>query len=307
MSNDRDRGANVEPAVRRLTAAERRQFDEDGFILVPNALTQREVHELTDAVDRFARQYCKRGADPSNAPLRMGNIVARGDCFLRLLDHPGILPLVVDVLGYRIHLRASQLDYRPPRVPDPRHETAHDRFLEWHMDAPMGGWPLVQDLPPFMELKVGYYLTDLTEPQSGALCLVRGSHREVVWEMNQGVRIPDPARVVEINVPAGTALIWRTSLLHRVTPNYSGHARKCLYYAYQHRWLRPSDYYRQTPELIKRCNALQRQLLGELAGGLEAADIECQDAIDPCSRYWTPRDEDIPVKHWHNRMTPSSD
>ena len=109
----------------------------------------------------------------------MGNIVVRDHRFLKLLDHPQTLPLVLDVLGYNIQLRASQLDYRPPRQQtEYRTSKRLDRFLEWHVDAPSSGWPLTQGIQPFMEVKVGFYLTDLLSPDCGALLLVRGSHRQ---------------------------------------------------------------------------------------------------------------------------------
>ena len=111
-------------------------------------------------------------------------------------------------------------------------------FFPWHADGPNYGWPAVDGVLPFMEMKVGYYLTDLTQPLSGAICVVRGSHRQSPW-IDEDARRVDPARIVEVNVAPGTALVWRTALYHCLTPNLSDQPRKCLYYGYQHRWIRP--------------------------------------------------------------------
>ena len=75
------------------------------------------------------------------------------------------------------------MDVRPPM--EPQHgETelgSADGFFPWHADGPNFGWPEVDGVLPFMEMKVGYYLTDLTAHNSGAICVVRGSHRTSPW------------------------------------------------------------------------------------------------------------------------------
>ena len=95
----------------------------------------------------------------------------------------------------------------------------------------------------------------------------------------------------------GTAMLWRTALYHCLTPNLSDFARKCLYYGYQHRWIRPSDYNHQDPAVLADCDPIQRQLLGEL--GASRANYDGDDPlVHSVSRYWRPEDEDIPLKAW---------
>ena len=281
----------------RITAEQRRCFETDGYFVVDGELSGDEVAELIDVIDETDSAIRRARGLASDAPVSVRNIVCRHPAFQRLLDRPRILALVVGALGARIQLRGSNFDVRPPRPEDDdaAASPAADRFAAWHRDEPAEGWPTVGGVVPYMELKVGYYLTDLTAPRSGALRVVRGSHR---WPMD---RFPDGSPEVEagsitdINVPAGTALIWRTSLLHRVAPNCSGRTRKCIYLAYQHRWLRPSDYVTAPADVLARCNPIQRQLLGALGEGM----CELRDAeVEPCSPYWTPRPEDIPLEAW---------
>jgi ectoine hydroxylase-related dioxygenase (phytanoyl-CoA dioxygenase family) len=285
-----------------ITAEQRRRFDTDGYFVVEGALSPGEVAELVEVVDFFDAAVRRDHGLPADAPVSVRNIVCRHEAFQRLLDRPRILGLIVDVLGPWIHLRASNVDVRPPRQEreerdEPADAHAHDRFSQWHRDEPADGWPTVGGVVPFLELKVGYYLTDLTAPLSGALRLLPGSHR---WPEGRTLDAapqsePGADQIAEISVPAGTALVWRTSLLHRVAPNRSGRTRKCIYLAYQHRWLRPSDYVTAPPDVLARCNPIQRQLLGALGEGLcELRDPE----VEPCSPYWTPRPEDVPLEAW---------
>ena len=156
-----------------------------------------------------------------------------------------------------------------------------------------------------MEMKVGYYLTDLTEHNSGAICVVRGSHATSPWIEHSGERIIDPERIVEVNVAPGTAMVWRTALWHCLTPNLSERARRCLYFGYHHRWMRPSDFDHQKPDVLANASPIQLQLLGELGTGCDnyAGD---DSEVHPVSRYWRPQDADIPLKAWAEEQRASA-
>lgn len=296
-----DGGAGPAPGAIRITAEQRRRFDGDGYFLVEDALAPAEVAELLRVVDELDGRVRRERGLGTVTPVRVNNIACRDAAFRRLLDHPVLLPLVVDCLGPRIQLRGSNLDVRPPQS-RPEHTAglgAADSFFPWHRDAPDGGWPTVDGIVPFLELKVGCYLTDLTEPESGALCVVRGSHRRVLATGPDGEPRVDPADIDEIRVRPGTAIVWRTSLLHCVSPNFSDRARRCLYLAYQHRWLRPSDYLGAPADVLAACSPIQRQLLGSGAHrALELHDPE----VEACSPHWTPGPESVPLEAWARRQ-----
>ena len=289
-------GAVTKPLT--LTAEQRQRFDKDGFFLVEDALIPAEIREFTGVIDDLYERFRQERNLGPHDPFQWRNVVALHPIFMKLLDHPVLLPLVVDVMGYNIQLRTSHLDVRPPMSPEAASKAlgAKDSFFPWHSDAPNFGWPTVDGVIPYMEMKFGLYLTDLTQHNSGAICVVRGSHRRAQKD-EQGNYLIDPADIVEVNVRPGTALVWRTSLLHSVTPNLSDHARKCLYYGYNHRWIRPSDYDHQEPSVLAGCTPIQLQLLGELGTG-DTNYNGPDPLIHPVSRYWRPNDADIPLKAW---------
>lgn len=281
-----------------ISPEQRRQFDEDGFVLIEDALNPVEVAELTEVIDELTDHYTReRNLDPQE-PFQIRNIVAAHPRFRQMIDHPRILPLMVDVMGVNIHIRTSHMDVRPPMPATTSEQQlgAKNSFFPFHSDGPNFGWPTTDGVVPYMEAKVAYYLTDLTAHNSGAIVVVRGSHM-IRQKDDQGNWLFDPADIVEVNVRPGTAMIWRTALVHAVTPNLSDHARKCLYYGYIHRWVRPSDYDHQEASVLAECTPIQLQLLGELGGGSRAYNGD-DPLVHSISRYWRPQNEDIPLKAW---------
>src|SRR6266567_4106544 len=293
-----------------MTAEQRHGFDEQGFIRLENFFSQPEVERLLQAIDEVAARVRAEKNLSESDPFALRNALSQHEAFLDLIDNPRLLPLVVDAIGWNIQIRTTRLDVRPPYpegleagelgTGEGADHAAGYKNLVWHPDL---AGPYLFEAPsldgrlPFMEIKVGYYLSDLTEQNSGAICLVPGSHLRAPQELrDMHHRVPDD-QFIELNVPANTALLWRTQVWHCVTPNLSKKVRKVMYIGYHYRWLRPTDYIQQDPELIARSSPIRRQLLG----GLDPrGDSLGDDAVwEPSSRYWLIKNsDDVPLKAW---------
>jgi ectoine hydroxylase-related dioxygenase (phytanoyl-CoA dioxygenase family) len=293
-----------------MTEQQRREFDEQGFFLIEDFFTPAELQRLLDAIDEVAeRVRAVKGLKPED-PFALRNALTHHEAFLDLIDHPRMLPLVVDAIGWNIQVRTTHLDYRPPypagMVPGElgtgkgADHAAGYKNVVWHPDL-AGPYlfeaPSLDGLLPFMEIKIGYYLSDMTQPNSGALAVVPGSHRRKPQELrDMDYRVPMD-QVRELNVRPGTALVWRTAVWHTVTPNLSNIVRKVFYVGYHYRWLRPTDYLQQDPALIARSSPIRRQLLGALATGSHPMGKDPD--FEPSSQYWLPRNwDDVPLKAW---------
>ncbi len=307
----------VAPALAPLamTEQQRSDFEEKGFILLEYFVARDELDRLLAAIDEVAaRVRAAKGLGP-NDPFALRNALTHHEAFLELIDHPRMLPLVVDAIGWNIQIRTTHLDYRPPypegleagelgRGKGADHAAGYTNLV-WHPDL---AGPYLFEAPsldgrlPFMEIKVGYYLSDLTEKNSGAVCLVPGSHKRPPQELRDlDYRVPDD-QVYELNVRANTALLWRTQTWHCVTPNLSNRVRKVFYVGYHYRWLRPTDYVQQDPELIARSSPIRRQLLGALATG--GHPLGKDPDWEPSSQYWLTRNwDDVPLKAWAEERT----
>ena len=293
-----------------MTPQQRTDFDEQGFIILENFLTPAELGRLLAAIDEVAAEVrTVQGLGP-NDPFAVRNALSHHDAFLDLIDHPRMLPLVVDAIGWNIQIRTTHLDYRPPYpedlepgalgVGDGADQDLGYRNLSWHPDLASDSLFMAPSLDgrlPFMEIKVFYVLSDLSESQSGNLWLVPGSHLRAPSELREMGRQVDPSEAMELRLKPGAAVLWRTAVWHCVGPNLSNRTRKIMHVGYNYRWLRPTDYITQDQALVDRSSPNRKQLLGALASGGDPLGND--SAFHPSSQYWlTKSEEDVPLRSW---------
>jgi ectoine hydroxylase len=254
-------------ARRACVCGRRRLLDRDGLVLLEDALEAEQIARLTTAVDRVWRE---RG---DGSALHLLGFVGLDQSFVELVDHPAALPLVCEVLGCNVFVYHCHLDVHPPleRSPAPA--------WRWHQDGGRQNVELAAPRPQ-LSLKVAYFLTDVDEPDQGAMWVIRGSHRRDRLERpgNGSVRPPGAEPLL---VRAGTLVVFDRRLWHARGDNISQRTRKALFYAYTHRWIRPRDELAGVDEeLLARQDPVRRQLLGASTGP---------------HGYWIPTDDDVPL------------
>lgn len=245
----------------RLTPGERRDFEEDGFLVVRGALDAGRVGRLREAGDRRARAFLDKPplhgrAEYNHLDLRPGLI--QDEEFRSLVAHAPVVSRVVQLLGPNIQLHSTALIYKRPEAPE------GEPFRRgWHRDSRPARDLGHAALPP-TGLKVCYCLTDFHEPDSGMTLFARGTHRRA-----EPLRIPagevDPAdaEVCDLKLDAGDAVLFENRVYHTAAPNRGGRVSRVLMYGYAYRWLRP-EVYLETPDarLWAGADAVTRQLLG---------------------------------------------
>ena len=266
-----------------LSHEQSQAFERDGFLVIPDAIPADLVERLLEVADRLYQEGVS--ADGLNVQdyWYLRNCLLRDDVFLELLDWPTTVPLVVQLLNHNIQLMTSHLIMRPPSPPG---TTDAYKQSNWHRDGGTAPSDLGTEQPR-MFIKVAYWLSDLSRPGRGAIRLIPGSNH---WpgqppHLEEG---RDPEEAVEVQVEAGSAVLFENRTLHAVGPNFSELTRKSLFFGYSYRWLRPMDYITMPPELLARCDPIQRQLLG--------------DCTSPMG-YQIPHDEDVPLRSWLEENT----
>ena len=99
-----------------MTERQERDFDENGFIVLEDFLGPDELGRLLAAVDEVGEKVRRAKGLGLGDPFAVRNALAHHEAFLDLIDHPRMLPLVVDAIGWNIQIRTSAPGL-PPAVP----------------------------------------------------------------------------------------------------------------------------------------------------------------------------------------------
>ena len=253
-------------------------FDAEGYLVVEDALAPEMVEKLTEVVDRIdAQEREARSLEPGAMMTKFRSVV-EDDLFFELLDNEKTFPLLWDILGWNIQLYISHLIIYPPEAPGAERKV---KGAGWHQD---GGRPVeeIERPAPRLSLKISYWLSDTTIPDCGAMRILPGSQKLVDKPFQQDPT-EDPEGAIEVKVKPGTAVVFDRRLWHSRGYNYSEMTRKVLFFGYSYRWLRGLDYNNMPEEVLTKCGAIRRQLLG--------------DGVD-VKGWWQPTEEDVPLKGW---------
>lgn len=255
------------------TEEQLQKFNEDGYLIVEDALSPDLLARLNAAVDRVEkRERAEKGLGPDDMMAKFRTVV-EDDTFLDLLDNPKTFPLLWDILGWNIQLYISHLIIYPPEQKD-----GEIRVGGWHQD---GGRPVPEmERPhPRLSLKISYWLSDVDTPENGAMEIVPGSHKldkkPSACETGEGV--------LPVCVKAGSAVLFDRRMWHRRGLNTSDVTRRVLFFGYSYRWLRGLDYNVIDESILSKCDPIRRQLLG--------------DGVD-VKGWWQPTEADVPLKGW---------
>ncbi len=260
-----------------LSREQRDTFERDGFLIIPDALEPAMVQSLLHAADRLYERGKAEDGLNDRGFWQQRNCLPLDDLFLELLDLPTTVPLATQLLGHNIQLITSHLVVRPPC---PAGTGTSEKVSGWHRDGGTAPSDLGGKLPRLF-IKIGYWLTDLTEQGRGAIRLIPGSHN--LTEPPPGIEDGDPENAIELQVEPGTALLFENRTYHAVGPNLSALDRKSFFFGYGYRWIRPMDYLSMPAEILARCDPIRRQLLGGCTGPM---------------RFQLPEADDVPLRDW---------
>ncbi len=258
-----------------LLKARKAEFDERGYIRLPNALNAEMVSRLLSIIEAHRAEWTTHPhANQVEHGLNIRPVIDKHPVFRELLIAPRTFATVAYLLGhYSIQLQQSNL------IEAYRSDT--QRLTGWHSD---GGVPTigVNGVRAFGSLKVAYFLRPLPYENMGNLMLTPGSHRVAgAPAFAEGERDPVGAEV--ITAEAGDAVIFQQGVWHASAPNLTENPRTALYYGYSYRILRPVDYQRMPDSVLAECSSVERQLLGETVTH---------------QGYYVPKDDDVPLKGW---------
>lgn len=248
-----------------ITTDEREQFERDGFLLLRGVLTPDEVAHYTEAMDREydrAKAAGELAADGSHHKL---SAVSSVPALANLIDHPRAFSYIWSYLGWNVHIYHSHVDVHPP-LPAPKPAWWH-----WHQDGGRQNREIETDPRPMMSLKLGFWLSDVSETGRGNLMVVPGSHK-LNWlpgPPKRDVPWPAPEGAIEVQVSPGDVVFFDRRIWHARSNNLSDITRKVAFIGYTYRWIHVRDEVAHLPQTDwwQGLSPVQQQLLGAFGDG----------------------------------------
>lgn len=228
------------------------EFERDGFVQIPDALSPDETKRYRDAALELAKTYSDY--DPAHA-FRIANVLPQHDVFRDLIDHDRHVGYPYDVYGEQLQFVQSDLFIRPPS----------GIVNQWHIDGPRAVPYRV--FSPYLPLKlrVGYWLTDVPRPEMGNYVYVPGSHHADYTLEHSGTGDAPGQRV--ICGSAGTLTVAHANVWHRIDPNLSDQTRITIFLTYAPSWI--ASYYDYPKDWLANLTREQRILMRPYTDGEE--------------------------------------
>lgn len=232
-----------------LTAVEKRQLDDEGYLAFPGLMSAELLESLRRRIDElFEQEGEAAGAEFKHEPgaRRLANLVNKGRIFEEVMLAPQVLESMAHVLGPCFKLSSFNA-----RTPDPYGEGNQPL----HVDS--GAMP---DDKGYWVCNSIWMLDDFTV-ENGATRMIPGSQS---WR-----RLPGPGIYGAypgerlITGKAGTVAIMNAHMWHAGTSNRTPYPRRALH-VYFTRWDKPQQQYQKqllSPEVQGRLTPEARRLL----------------------------------------------
>jgi ectoine hydroxylase-related dioxygenase (phytanoyl-CoA dioxygenase family) len=220
-----------------LSQKQREQLENDGYVVVPDILSDDVLAEIRNASQTFAK------AEPERRSWNERSCFRRA-AFVRILEARSLINLAVDLIGEDVQL--LQLDLLRMRSGDPE--------PEWHRDVDFV-------CNKTIAISMAIYLQD-TEEDNGPLRIVPATHR---LDHGPATACGDLPGQILLPVSAATAIVHDSALWHAATldrPNIDCWALFPIFGKY---WIKRRDNgCKQLPpeRILSLTEPLQRQLLG---------------------------------------------
>jgi len=210
------------------------QFDEKGYIVLPDLFSEEETRELKEearrVLDEEERKYREAKGDPAAVPVfrKTGvyvGMTAASPLFKKANTHPRILDALKQVVGPKVDFWSDKVVFK---------DASTDFGSPWHQDH---AYWFGSNKP-----SVWIALDDAT-PENGCLQVVEGSHRlgyiPYVEKEGDGFQRQLPEHliaagpVVTLEARRGTGILFHDLLFHASFPNRSGKDRWALISTYR--------------------------------------------------------------------------
>lgn len=238
----------------------KKHFDEIGYLVIPNLLSEEECTHYKSLLERDVKQYTPHyattnaandhGLANKSAEKVVFNLHNKDLSWFKLFEHPEITKIleVILVNGSYMNSHPYYMYTNSARCP-----LKGNKGQQLHIDSGLPG------INYCIVANVLWVLDDFTD-QNGATRIYPGSHK--FTQFAEDGRVYDEE--ILVTTPKGSAIIFDANLWHGGGPNHDGASRWAATLGYARWFHRPAfDYMQNTPEEIyNQLTDSQKRLLG---------------------------------------------
>jgi len=240
-------------------------LDEYGVCIVKDAFSPEEVDVIDKRLkEQFAGEekhkvgtksrgdegYGVKSSNEEKVSRLVWNLINKGDCFIPLIDHPKLFPLINHIIGEHVVLCSMGAHMNG---------SGNER-MPLHMDQ----WPLVPHPLDFPVMANTMVLVSDNSPENGGTRLIPGSHKwpKIDYKTANSSKYQDMAK--SITAPKGSAIVWEGRVWHGNGLNRSGEVRSNISIAYLQSWIRPQEnsQYSVREGVLEKLTEKQKEVLG---------------------------------------------
>jgi ectoine hydroxylase len=217
-----------------LTASQLKEFDEQGFLFLPNCFSEEEIALLRDEAEAILKLDRKEvWREKTGAPRTAFAAHTFNETFHLLACHPRLVEPLRQLFGEGVYVHQFKLNAKAAFEGD---------VWQWHQDY--GTWARDDGMPEPRAMNIAVFLDEVM-PINGPLMLVPRSHTDGVlaaahdtsttsyplWTLDEPTvtRIVETGGIVAPTGKPGGLLLFHGNLVHGSAGNITPYPRKIVY------------------------------------------------------------------------------
>jgi len=218
----------------KLTEEQRAEFDEQGFLFLPDQFSEKEVSVLRAEADEIFKTKRKEiWYESSGAPRTAFAAHTYNEAFGILGAHPRLIEPVSQLFDEQLYMHQFKVNAKAP---------FDGEVWQWHQDY--GVWSRNDGMPTPRAMNISIFLDEVM-PVNGPLMFIPKSHKHGVFEAGHDLEttsyplwtldketitvLAENGGIVAPTGKPGSVLMFHGNLVHASPPNISPYPRKIVY------------------------------------------------------------------------------
>ncbi len=218
----------------KLTPKQLREFDELGYLVLPNCFSEEEIGVLrSEAEGIFDTDRQEVWREKSGAPRTAFAAHTYNKAFALLGQHPRLVKLLEQFFGEPVYMHQFKINAKAP---------FDGEVWQWHQDY--GTWKRDDGMPEARAMNISVFLDEVMAV-NGPLMFIPKSHKHgtleaghdkattsyPLWTLDKTMvtKLVEEGGIVAPTGRPGTVLMFHGNLVHASPPNITPYPRKIVY------------------------------------------------------------------------------